>query len=401
MSIKRALALLLLALGIALLALPGLNRPTLYQYVLPAPKASAPEAAPAPAQEKENSAEEAPQPKAESELMTQLKSLTRALEDKEQDGFAVSAYTPSVPLAVSQANSQQAQVVGLWGDTFVLPTPVVRFGRLLYADELETGEKVAVLEEQAAIALFRVSDPVGRSFDLSGTTYRVVGVVRHTRTPGEQAPFSVYVPLKALDRQGFQSQVLVVGIKPVLGAGAQASLGRELEKWQPSGQLISLPKEGERALLPLRYLLCALGVMVLAISLRFSARFSKNALAYYRNKLETQYANRLLPLLLGIVLLIILIYTAQIALSFLLFLQITQPVYTFPEWVPTVVVEWQEISKTFWQNVSQNTRLVSLRTPESLTLSFYGRALGACCLLFFLLILKPYHLFRERLFPKD
>ena len=48
------------------------------------------------------------------------------------------------------------------------------------------------------------------------------------------------------------------------------------------------------------------------------------------------------------------------------------PVYTFPEWIPAVLVEWEEIGKAFWKCWQPISALMELRSPEYMRLRFYG-----------------------------
>ena len=62
-----------------------------------------------------------------------------------------------------------------------------------------------------------------------------------------------------------------------------------------------------------------------------------------------------------------------------LFVVLIQPVFTFPEWVPAVLVEPQDIAAAFW-NVWQDTATVmELRTPEVLRSRFFSRLMGWAC----------------------
>lgn len=57
---------------------------------------------------------------------------------------------------------------------------------------------------------------------------------------------------------------------------------------------------------------------------------------------------------------------------------IIQPVYTFPEWIPTVLVEWKDIAKAFW-NVWQDTAVMQeLRTREILRLRWLALLVQGC-----------------------
>ena len=49
-----------------------------------------------------------------------------------------------------------------------------------------------------------------------------------------------------------------------------------------------------------------------------------------------------------------------------------EPVYTFPEWIPAVLVEWEEIANAFWKCWQTPATLMELRSPEFMRLRFFG-----------------------------
>ncbi len=266
---------------------------------------------------------------------------------------------------------------------------MLRTGRLPYREDLDAGTRVAVVDERLAIELFRVSDPVGRLMQIGGVDFEVIGVVAHRRTPGEHEAFSAYVPLLAIGKLEAPNQALVVSLQPASGAGGFPALRNAMENWMPGGEMYSLTKETYRALLPVRFLLVFVGVYLLTILFRLASRLSARMIAYGRRKLVNRYVTSLLPLFLGIGLAIIVFYGALLALTYLVFNQAIDPVYVFPEWVPVVPVEWTEIGKTFWANVTAQTKLLSVRTPETLALTFWLKVLLFVCGLAAFLLIEP------------
>ena len=88
-------------------------------------------------------------------------------------------------------------------------------------------------------------------------------------------------------------------------------------------------------------------------------------------------AGRLLLLALG--------YVACAAALAWLFTRLVEPVYTFPEWVPAVLVEPKDIQTAFWNVWQTSATVVEYRTPELLRLRFLREVMawscGACALL--------------------
>ena len=76
------------------------------------------------------------------------------------------------------------------------------------------------------------------------------------------------------------------------------------------------------------------------------------------------------------------------------------PVYIFPEWVPGILVDPKDISDTFWLLRGHETGLLSLRTPELLRLKYLHRLMTAVCCGLFFLLLRPYYLWKRKLFDE-
>jgi len=184
---------------------------------------------------------------------------------------------------------------------------------------------------------------------------------------GDRAEYGLMVPLKAFATQPAW-EVMSVQMRARGGSGTRSGLAKVMEQWQSGGNAIDLVKEKYRASLPLRVLLCLLGMAFSLVVLRFAARQSARLLAKSREWLLTEYAQRLLHRFLGVGLVIFLMYLAGVGLMVFSFTQLLAPVYVFPEWVPAILVEPKEISATFWNNQSAANSLLSLRSRELLFL---------------------------------
>lgn len=389
MSTKRAVLLALLAGLIAWAVTQVIGMPALYQYAaaMPAP-VSEDGAGAGDAEDGEEQDNERERPSPMAAHMKRLKDLMDGQDDA-RSAWSVTSYASGASLGEEEGNAVTARLCGLYGDFYIHPAPVILSGRRHYQEELDQGRPVAVVDEKLAIELFRVSDPVGRTLQANGVTYEVIGVVAHQRTPGERDAISAYVPLTSLGGSGTAGQVLVASFQPQHGAGTFSALSAAMQQWLPGGTMYSLPKEMYRALLPLRYLCVFAACFMLGLLWRCALRVSRRLIAHARRRLAARYAVSLLPLFVGSGLLMALMYGALLAGAFLTFQEAVAPVYTFPEWVPAVPVEWTEISKTFWNNVSEQTGLAAMRTPEALTLAFWRHVLLAACALVGYLLIPP------------
>ncbi len=410
MSIKRLLALSLLGLMMLALWLSIGQDNRIYQYALLAPKmeAAQPDEQKAPSgegQEGEQDGEQSAQadPAQEPPKLTALETLIKSLRDKmgdlatAQDGYSLTALAPAIQFGDGGQGQATAALKGLWGDQSLQQQDVLIAGRQLYYEELELGTPSAVIDERLAVAVFRVGDPLGRSIMIEGKPFTIVGILRHSRSVGEQMLYSARVPLLAMDRLGIQAQVLVAGVLPRAGAGAYAALSQGLNQWQAGGTFHSLSKEAYRARLPLRLLLCFVGLMTVSLMLKLSRLYTIRLWQGGVDRLQSRYALRMMPEFAGRFILVALMYAAVLAVLYVTLQALITPVYVFPEWVPVVLVEPKEISRTFWLLREQETAWLSLRTPEVLRLQYLHRLMILCCALAAALLLKPRSALRERI----
>lgn len=260
----------------------------------------------------------------------------------------------------------------LWGEYGQQLHPqVLCFGRFLYPEELVQGAKVAVLDEQLALALFRVGDPIDREVRIGEADYRVVGVVRHQKRVGDAVDFGAYIPLASVKNEVYALDTLTVEAAPRKGVGASISFRTVTENWQSGGTLIDLGKEGTGAWLWLRVLGAVAGAALLlrAIhALNGSAAFFGKT---YRQRLTRTYAVRLMPWAAWRVLCLAAGYACCAAVFGGLMSFILAPVYVFPEWIPSVLVEWNDIGDTFWKVWQGFAAGKELRTPELVRLRFF------------------------------
>lgn len=109
--------------------------------------------------------------------------------------------------------------MGVEESWFYLNSPVLLNGRLLYPDECIYGERMALVDEQLAVALFQYAEPLGEEIEVAGQRYRIVGVIKAGKRVGDQMDYSLYVPLRSLEETNVSLTALVYEARPVQGAG--------------------------------------------------------------------------------------------------------------------------------------------------------------------------------------
>ena len=360
MSIKRAVVMALCAVLIALCIYQAYQAPALLQYVMPAPALPGKEAKVTPMEQ----------------ALERLRSLTESWEGI----ISATAVTgEAAGVAMTGTRTATARLTGEYGSGAALPARLLRFGRNFYPEELRRGDKVAILDEQLAIALFRVGDPIGREVEIGGETYTVVGVARHARQAGDQEAYGACVPLLAL--KNAEMATLTFWAKPVAGAGAQSKFKADMTAFDAKGCLYSLGKERFRAVLPAWLMATTVGLLLLLALFRAYGWMVKGLYRNYQERLEHRFAVQMTPRLIAYALLGAWVLAGLLALCYGWAQLALMPVTAFPEWVPAVPVEVSEIMNTYWQNVRELGRASELRSREVMTLRMWRMILRPLCLL--------------------
>lgn len=291
-------------------------------------------------------------------------------------------YAVAQPASVQTADGESsaaARLLGIDADYGSVEPFSLYTGRYFYPDEYTYGEKVVLLDEQLAVALFQYAEPLSEEIQIAGEKYRVIGIVRDHKRVGDQEEYSLYVPYRSLVSSTQVMSCVIFEGKPVKGAGGWAAFQSAAKRFSENGSTYSLPKESMNGKMPLRILLVAAGWVLTLYLIRILNRLFSRVCAAYRRKLRDEYANRLLGWLLLRAAGLLIGYAACVAALAGLFVVLIQPVFTFPEWVPAVLVEPQDIAAAFW-NVWQDTATVmELRTPEVLRSRFFSRLMGWAC----------------------
>lgn len=285
-------------------------------------------------------------------------------------------YSPQATVTAEGGDAASGALTAVGERYFELYPRYVLRGRLFYPEELEDGARVALLDEQFALKVFRMVDVVGREITVGGQDYRVVGVLRHARGVGEESEFGMYLPLAALAQtDSVQLQTLNFSARPVENGGAMTTFKSVAQGWMPGGTLYDLRQEQVGATIWTRFLLCGLGFAVWGF---FVGRFTRGVRAFIartKARLRERYMAQILPWFVGNILLRVVIVALLALCAALIFNQMLSPVYVYPEFIPAVLVEPEDIASTFWKLQGQSGAQVLIRTVESIRIAFYA---GLC-----------------------
>ena len=256
---------------------------------------------------------------------------------------------------------------------------LLKSGRLIYSEEFLTGAHVALVDEKLAVALFNYAEPIDRTLLVNGVAYRIVGVISDSRQVGDHYEHTLYLPYRAMENSATPFSALCIESHPIPNAGGWAAFESATENISTQGTAISIIKEKMNAAMPLRVLGCLFGLMVLLFGIRVLNTQAGKLYRAYRLRLRDQYAMRLLPWL-GIRGLALGVGYAVCAVAFAkLFIVMVAPVYTFPEWIPTVLVEPTDIATAFWNVWQKQASLLEMRSPELIRTRFFANIIGWAC----------------------
>ncbi len=275
-------------------------------------------------------------------------------------------------------------------------------GRLIYPEEFSSGEKVALVDEKMVLNLFKASSPIDKIVTIQGEEYKVVGIVRHQKKIGDEHEGSVYIPFRSLAEQAFHLDTLMVSAIPVPGSGAGSAFKSVLEnQMQMKGTFINLKKETVGEMMPLRVMAFIFGLIAIFACIKRLNQKVLTFISWYKKRLKSIYAIRLVPKLLGAIVLFCIGY-GVIALGLAKLVQfVVEPVYTFPEWIPDILVSWKSIQKTFWNLWQEEAQMIRIFSPELLNVRFYGKLLFWATGGFSLLLVHSYHLIKREIVQKN
>ncbi|NLO84065.1 MAG: ABC transporter permease [Clostridiales bacterium] len=310
--------------------------------------------------------------------------VTKMLDGSCKNGSLYAIGQPAV-VSVEDGESVSARLVGIEQTYLALKDILLYTGRLIYPDEFKMGTRVALVDEQLAVALFKYAEPVGEEIMIADQAYTIIGIVRNKKQVGDEMEYSFYVPYRALEKSAMPLTELIYEAEPIKGAGGWAAFQNGIQSFGAAGTTISLSKERMNAAMPLRLLLVICGMVIGLFFLRLLNRSFLELAASYKTKLVTNYAKNLLWWVGWRGLILLIGYVVCVYALAQLFVLLINPVYTFPEWIPAILVEPKDIQNAFWNVWQKPATAAAWRTPELLRLQFFRELIawscGACALI--------------------
>lgn len=288
------------------------------------------------------------------------------------EAYTLTGISQSVGFSSEIGNSLSGQLYAVTKGDQALYHKQLLFGRNFYQEELEKGRRIALIDEQVAISLFRVGDAVGQEVLVNGIAYEVMGVLKHHKRVGDYNDQGVYIPLLTAAADGLPLSYYMVTARPVKGSGAHTVFSNAMKALAPDGTTWDLSREKVGATLFVRVFAFIAGMFVVIAVIKWLNQKVMWFVNDYQTRLFHIYAVRLLPRLIGFGLLFAAAYALMAGLFALLVNFILEPVYVYPEWIPAVLVEWDEISRAFWKVWQQDAQVMELRSAQVLRLRFFA-----------------------------
>lgn len=269
-----------------------------------------------------------------------------------------------------------------WFDLYHRP---LTGGRLFGEEEIQNGERVAVVNSSLAYALWGDEEAVDSTLVLNREKFRVVGVVRHPKPAGQTDANELYIPLPAAILTGGDIQQLS-------GRGVRQSVFESVSVLS-GGTVYHLEKERMRAGLPLRYLCVLFLLMFLSRSFSSVKRFTRRCTDQWKQRNAQFYGGRMLfwSLLLGLQWLAA--YGLWVAAAYITLRLAVAPAYVLSEWIPEDPSRLRSYGKVLTGMLSQQMALQKTMTESVLTIRYYGGFISAGSILMLLSIgVKKYHI---------
>lgn len=389
MSSKRIIALLFLSCVIAALVISTLSVRESFQYSFEAPKLLV---------EKEQAEDEnaggTNKRKKETNPFKELARKYDELYETHKEGIIahyIEALSEKIELSDGKEKNATTALIAIYNDDSSVEKRILSSGRYFYPEELKDKNKVAVIDEALAVELFRISDPIGRFLYINKTEFEVIGVVKRGRMPSDIREHHIYLPFLSLNEAQVQPKILSANITLKKGFGGAIGAKKIFEEWQKDGTLVSLAKEKTRTLMPLRLLVCFVLAMLAIVIYKGYRKLLSRRIELEKVRLNSQYAQRLLPRWFGFGFIYVVMLLLWIGMLYLIVTKLLEPVYLFPEWVPSVIVEPKALIETFYNNRAFENKLIEIRTEQLIYLRFLRDMLSISCALFAMLVIKPYH----------
>ena len=295
-------------------------------------------------------------------------------------GLAATAYDSFIDSSAGQSDGATLTCVSSgWFDAH---PKYLKSGRLFSEAELADGARMVVLDEELAFKLFPTTEPTEGKAQIGGAWYEVIGVVRHSRQPGDADECGAYIPIAAAAKAGMQTNYLEIDCALDIAGSARAveSVGIDV---LGAGTFYDIDKEVMRASMIVRVLIVLFALYILFWLLRAWNARTRDLIARWRAEVMHRYFKKMLPSVVLFSFVQLLGYAALVAAAYGVLRLTLRPMYVFTDWIPEVIVEWSKIAARAKALMTAAAAPLKYQTREYAAVRFYGALVrwGAVCVL--------------------
>ena len=294
----------------------------------------------------------------------------------------LSSLTDLVDLAVVSGKAQNMTLLTDISETegtvyavdlgfFDLRPEALKDGRLISGGDIKDYQDVILIDESTAYQLFPAGDALGKTILVGGRAWMVIGIVKDRARFGEADRSLAYIPITTAIIQGYPMQTLEICIRRGKGEARTATIQSTLTGWREGGTFYDLSKEKTAASIPLRWCAVILGCYLIRWLLYLLTDYARRQYAILREKLQAQYATRLIIWTTGRIVLLLLGFLLAGTAAYAVLSLISKAALIFPEWIPDKPFSISSYVSCFW-SLHQNTALSVQYTSQEMSVLMLG-----------------------------
>ena len=254
---------------------------------------------------------------------------------------------------------------------FDLRPEALKDGRLISGGDIKDYRDVILIDESTAYQLFPAGDALGKTILVGGRAWMVIGIVKDRARFGEADRSLAYIPITTAIIQGYPMQTLEICIRRGKGEARTATIQSTLTGWREGGTFYDLSKEKTAASIPLRWCAVILGCYLIRWLLYLLTDYARRQYAILREKLQAQYATRLIIWTTGRIVLLLLGFLLAGTAAYAVLSLISKAALIFPEWIPDKPFSISSYVSCFW-SLHQNTALSVQYTSQEMNVLMLG-----------------------------
>ena len=271
-------------------------------------------------------------PSADEETQSNL--LTEMLEEARTSmpESLISAYMLKQGCSIARDADRQTtgSIYGIADGWFDVYHRTLLNGRLLGAQDIRSGNRLAVVNTSLAYSLWGDYDILGSTFQLEAEEFTVIGVVTHGQQPGQTDRCEVYIPLQSARDIRLGADIQVV-------SSANVSINRfeaVIKRFTSAGSLYLLQNEKARSMACLHYLCAFVLFLILRYTFPKLRAYERRNHEECKNALASFYGKQLLLPILKFLLKGLVGYGFWIGIAYVALSKLIAPLYTVQALLP-------------------------------------------------------------------